>query len=910
MDSRAYDNTARFSATIPSSRSLSLASSSAKATANSAVARGSNNGSLPPSSADFPAIGNCGGPLADDGGGVHRNYAASRVLFPKSTTAAMWPMLMALSPAEADRASDASSRYNQYSSHTSPSTDAALPQPHGGSPLHLLRCSGDQEGPARCDSGGGSGLGQGVRADSPSLVFPLPVVPQTQLSLLPSQLRPTAEEARSNWGHACQASLSPRSISGNERVDSGTPSPQQPLPPQRMKTSYAVHRVLPRMAHPQFTNNPHILFPQHGTSKSGSSTHTSQPCSPPLPPLSNTVDVAAVPCEPSMAAATMDLHPMREKVNGNGVTSPPLSQKIHRSLLHQTASLSTLDFVALPSRAQMPAELTEAESPTQPPEALSAKPDFVFDCAARAPVATIPLLLPASAADIAVVPSTSTSCSSQLEEGSGPLLGVAMQQRKPHTLLASALAFANLHNGEDKRNVSGAFTPCLMAVLSPLNQQPRHHQHNQPSAVALSKAATPVMSGGYGTRDFQRGTWVFLLARQERLARELLEAEETSEALRCLPASYAAWRTYYRHTLGSAECGAVHLTSSTDMGMSLSSGVSTALTAQFAPSTMMLSDTGDADASCEATDSASLSHCRLADKAEGKQKGKKPLTLPPHPAFAVAAYRLELLESILGDEIRTEEDEAFHVCLEKPFKYEHRLLTVGTLPLERFLRSWIASHRARRLRRALQRSKVWDLEQEARAALHATSKTLQRRFQLMVTALVEQEHYYRRALELLYAQDAAWTGVVLLRLQEQVECFPLAFGAVMSRARVCGRMKGATLFSNLALAEQAIRETISGEEARHRAAFPTELEMRGVSRMQEPQARKKLVDREAAERAVVHQVVCALQTHYSLREVDIEEGIERQHWLKQPMQNRVDSVVASATPPPLRRDVVASEVEL
>ncbi|CBZ30084.1 conserved hypothetical protein [Leishmania mexicana MHOM/GT/2001/U1103] len=737
------------------------------------------------------------------------------------------------------------------------------------------------------------------------------------------------EDTRPSREYARQASLSPRNTGGlgnpsavRGRMDSGTASIQQALPSRRMDTSYAVHRVLPRMVYPSFTNNLHILSPQHDTSKSSSWAHayrpfdytlsacTSQPRSPPLPPLRSTVDVTALPCEVSMAAAAMGLHPMRAKASSNDVPSPLLSQQPHRSPPCQTVSLSPLDFVASTSEAQLPTELTEAELPTKPPEALSAKLDAVFDCAAKALVGTIPMLLPASASGSAVVPSTSASSSSQVGEGSGPLLGAAMQQRKLQTTLASALVFANLHDGDDKRNVSGAVEPCLMSVLSPVHQQPRHQHHNQPSAVALPKAATLVMSGGHSTRDFQRGTWVFLFACQERLARELLEAEETSEALRCLPASCAAWRTYYRPTLGSPECGAVHLTSSTDMDVSLSSDVSTAWTTEFAPSTVMLSDSSDADTSYDATESAFLSHCRRVNKEKGKRKGKKLLTQPPHPAFAVAVYRLELLESILGDEIRTEEEKAFHACIEKPFKYEHRLLTVGTLPLERFLRGWIAIHRAQRLRHALQRGKVGDVEQEARAALHATSQTLQRRFQLMVTALVEQEHYYRCCLELLYTQDAAWAGVVLLRLQEQVERFPLAFGAVMSRRRVCGRMKGLTVFSNLALAEQAIRETISGEEARQRAGFPTELEMRGVHLVQEPQAREKLVDREAAERAVVHQVVCALQTHYSIREAEIEEGIERQYWLKQLMQGGVDGAVTSATPRPLLCDVVAAEVEL
>ncbi|GET92035.1 hypothetical protein, conserved [Leishmania tarentolae] len=877
MDLPPYGSPARASATMTSSQSSSATSISSEVSVNLAEVEGSNNGPLPLSTADLPAGGCRAGPVGDDECNFRRDYAAPRMLLPNSAAVVMGSPLVALSCAEVDRASDSPSVDNGQSLHTSPSTSTALPQGQGELSPHLFPCGVDQTGLSLCASSGVSSVRQGVPRQSPSLAFPLPVVPSTPLPSQPVPMtkdrRQSELEARQGPCFLCSTDSLEKpnltrtySISGDEHMQSRSSSAQQVFLPQRAKTSYTVHRVLPRMVHPQFTSKPHILFPKHATCRSGALLHaytpfqytlltkTSQPCLRPLTSLRGTFDVEAFLCKPALAALAMKMHPMREGARRHNLTAPLLPEKPDRSLPDKPASLAPLESVASPSDDQVQAELRESESSTRHTEEVYA----------------------------------------------------VMQQGKSHKRLSSALAVCNPRDDEE-RNISAAAAPCLVSVVSPLYKNPRYRQPHQPSVAALPKGRTLWVSGEYSTRHFQRGTWVFLLVREERLARELLEAEETSEALRCLPASWAVWRMYYCHSLCSTKCGVVRRTSNTGMGESLSSGVPTALTTSLSSSTRMLFDSSGGDNFSDEAECFSPSQRPCMDKGKGKEKHKKLPPPPPHPAFAMAAYRLELLESILGDRIRTEEKEAFHAYIEKPFKYEHRLLTVGTLPLEHFVRSWICIHRARNLRHTLQRQKLEELEQESRVALYVTSQTLHRRFQLMMMALAEQEHYYRCSLELLYTQTAAWTGVVFLHLQQQVECFSLAFGSLMSKARLCGRLKGWNLFSNLALAEQAMRDTICGEEAQQRSAFPTELEMRFVSLLEEPQALTILVDCEAAERSAMHQVVSALETHYSIREVQIEESMERQSWLKKVMQGGVDCVAQNTTPHPLLQEVVSAE---
>ncbi|KAG5495253.1 hypothetical protein JKF63_02308 [Porcisia hertigi] len=486
------------------------------------------------------------------------------------------------------------------------------------------------------------------------------------------------------------------------------------------------------------------------------------------------------------------------------------------------------------------------------------------------------MTLPASAGDAGTV--VSSAFTSQLTKSTIPVVGEAIW--KENLQSPSALSQGSMNSfgtGDEKEDSDSATTLCVVSPNMSLAQEPRHHD-NRICAASLSKEATLVRNSEYSMRDIHRGTWIFALARKECLARESLEAEETAEALRCLPASCAIWRTYCDHASGRASYDVESLSKSLDMNTYLSS-----------------------DASNHAAVFGRTADCvfpsdRRSLGTKEAEEVKEPPTPPPHPAFVMAARRLELLEGIRRGYVTAEEEDEFQANLQKPYVYEHRLFVVGTLRLEGFLRPWVVIHRARKLRHARQMAKLQKLEQEARVALHATSHTLQRRFQLFMTALLEQEHHYRHALELLYTYQAARTGAVLLHLQEQAERFPLAYGAVMSRARVCGRVTGLTLFSNLSIAEQAIRKTIIDEEARRRAMFPTEFDMTALCLVHEVLRRRELVNCEANEHAMVQQVVRSLQAHYSIREVEIEESIERQFWLKGRTHGGTDPVVASASP--------------
>ncbi|CAJ1035588.1 hypothetical protein Q4I32_007163 [Leishmania shawi] len=876
-------------------------------------------------------------------------------MYPNSTTLAAQALPIALSPVEVERTSYALGGYDTQPAHTSPVMDATLPGQQGGSALPFLRGAGGKNRRAPGAVSGVSSLLHGAQATSPSSAYPPLVGPRTQLKSMTDGTRVNCECARHALSSRCGSRdldsarmVRPRGTSGSDHADSGTLAAHPPVLQQPTYTSYAIHRVLPRVAHPYFTTDAQYLFQHHHTSRPDSSAHaylppqyalsghTSKGHSLPLSVLYNAEDVLeSLVYTPPTAVTTTHLSFRKPKACDNGaasllraragldftlppvaqpntaVTAPLLLQHPHRPLPYQAASLRQVASVTPPSGAQVQRELTETESFRQPLEAPRTAPDPLLDFTAKAPMAVNQVLLPASSANIAVVPSTLSSFPLQLEKGSRATVSATTQQRQPHALQTPTLASPNLCGSDDGRGASGGAALCLASMFTPFQQQLRRHYHHHPFGATLPMAATLGSSDMYNKRNVQRGTWVFVLARQECLARELLEAEETNEALRCLPASCTVWRTYYRPTSGSAEHGAACLASSTGSDTLTSSGVFTASTAALGTSCELFSALDDADASCVAPRETPPPHPCGVERKVGGGDDQALVTPPPHPAFAMAVYWLELLESILRGEVRTEEGDAFRSCLEKPCEYEHRLLSVGTLPLEQFLRSWIEIHRARKLHHVHQLAKMEDMEHEARTALYVASETLQRRFQLMRTALVEQEHHYRCTLELLWTQVAAWVGVVLLRLQEQVERFPLAFGSAMSRTRLCGRVTGLNRFSNLVEVEQAFRKTIRNEEIRQRVVFPTEFEMRVVCLMYEPRARKELLKREATERAVAHQVVNALQTHYSIREVEIEESIERQFWLTQLMHSGVDLVVVESTTLPHRlRDVALTEVEM
>lgn len=362
----------------------------------------------------------------------------------------------------------------------------------------------------------------------------------------------------------------------------------------------------------------------------------------------------------------------------------------------------------------------------------------------------------------------------------------------------------------------------------------------------------------YSRGDIRRGRWIINIVREECVARAALEEEATYEAIRTLPASCRVWKTYIDPVYNDEYDALGYYL--------LRRGAQNGANMPFASDEV---EDGEGDEDLRRTLAAH--HTRVAELKAAAT---------PHPALLAGAQRLTLMEEVCRADIVSTEANAFceHIC--SPYVYEHRIMTVGTLPLERFLRRWVGHFRSRNAVHTRQRARLCKLERDAREGLLRTSHTLAARHACMLTALVVEEQHYRTQVELLSTQDAAWTGVVLLRLREQVELFSLLFGGTMRQTRVCGRVEGMTLFRSLTLTEQATRGAVEAEEEREWRCIPSTMQLRFTSVCAEPQARAALVQEEAARRLELTQVIYALTVHYTKHDVELQEYDERQTFVR------------------------------
>ncbi|KPA84364.1 hypothetical protein ABB37_02358 [Leptomonas pyrrhocoris] len=366
----------------------------------------------------------------------------------------------------------------------------------------------------------------------------------------------------------------------------------------------------------------------------------------------------------------------------------------------------------------------------------------------------------------------------------------------------------------------------------------------------------------YSRRDVRRGRWRLSIAREECEARAALEEEESFEAIRTLPASCAVWRSYIDPACSDDDDALGHYLLARINGAE-----------------------EEVDEAAEKSSSEELHN--LLEKLRKHQTSRDErctagttatAAAAPHPAFLTAAKRLVMLEEIRRAAIINAEKEFFHEGVCRPQAYAHRVLTVGTLPLERFLRWWIGVYRARKIVHAGQRARLCAVEQKARADLITSSRGLAARHACMMAALLEEEHYFRTQLELLQTQDAAWTGVVLMRLQAHVELFTLLYGGTMRQTRVCERVQGTTVFRGLILTEAATRSALAAEEDEEWRRIPLAMQLRWMVLSGEPHARALVVQAESTQRRDVEQVIYALTVHYTMRDVELQEMDARRSW--------------------------------
>ncbi|KPI87337.1 hypothetical protein ABL78_3578 [Leptomonas seymouri] len=489
-----------------------------------------------------------------------------------------------------------------------------------------------------------------------------------------------------------------------------------------------------------------------------------------------------------------------------------------------------------------------------------------------------------SAADVpaqpcALLPSSlMMACDASLSLKAAPPSG----SRRPQQLPPPAGRWESLASFTSGKFAQSAASPWRTPPSNATHRAPATRFTLVPTAAILGTLPTrsqqsPLQkSSGYSRCDIRRGRWIINITSEECVARAALEEEESYEAIRTLPASCGVWRSYIDPALSDSDdalgyCMLEHA-STAEHETPTRIGMPDLNRNDFGHAGFLSGN--DAERDVDEPLSDELAHASGCFQYERLTADAATV----HPAFLAAAKRLTLLEEICRADIVKAEATAFCEGVYRRFVYAHRVMVVGTLPLERFLRRWIGFYRARKVLHTRQLARLYATECNARADLIASSRSLAGRHACMVAAVVEEEHYYRTHLELLQTQNQAWTGVVSLRLREHVELFLLLYGGTMRHTRVCARVQSTTLFRGLALTEEATRSAMETEEDLEWRRIPTIMQLRWTVVSEEPRARAQLLQAEATRRLDLTQVIYALRVHYTKRDVEFQEFDERQQW--------------------------------
>lgn len=740
------------------------------------------------------------------------------------------------------------------------------------------------------------------------------IAPLTGALVYPSRGTSRLPSVSSAAPHHSHSSNSGRLISPKKKLSTSSVVDVKSAISQPIYPAYNVHRVLRRAVHPLFQHDIPIkigrqisshnvnsvsCFRRKLSNNNNSSTSASNflPLSVPQERWNASVSMSASPWRPSQpssgAAVASDGTPRRgfcfrslssgQDSSGNNNTSGAGGGRLdggesvstnHSNLLELLSTTQSTEEKQLFSPGLHGQEQPYAvNSPNMP----KACPNLPLDLAGVAPV-----LLPSS---LAFRTGSSSPLPGDYRCSLPPLLlnvtstnssFSSTSRLQQGTSSPPAESACNKNSNTQRSNSSAAQTPGLhFAVPS-----------DAPGTPSTRVKLRPRM---YNRRDIRRGRWVVQLVREECEARAALEETESYEAIRTLPASCHVWKSYLCPDLNDDydALGYYILTRAANAEKAALPAKKPVLNHSEDDSAGLLSgDNSDAPvmntvSSSEVGEDKEGLHRALADfenrQALAKEKTAAE-TAALHPAFLTAARRLVLLEEVCRDHITKTEDSAYAEEICRPYVYEHRVMTVGTLPLERYLRNWIGCFRARKLVHARQRERLCVAEFEARAGLIASSHSLAARHACQMASLMVEEQYYRVCLELLYVQDAAWAGVVLLRLREHVELFSLLFGGTMRKTRVCGRVQGTTLFRSLVLNEAATRAEFTREEDVEWRRLPAIMELRLTEVWTEPQARAQLLQAEAEQRLDLTRVIYALTVHYTRCDIELQEFDERYGW--------------------------------
>lgn len=265
---------------------------------------------------------------------------------------------------------------------------------------------------------------------------------------------------------------------------------------------------------------------------------------------------------------------------------------------------------------------------------------------------------------------------------------------------------------------------------------------------------------------------------------------------------------------------------------------------------------------------------RNALAADGVSEAERELVLLQHPAMIAGQEAITVVEAFQRRQIAVEEGEATKP-IQKEYIYEHRLLTVGTLPLEAFCRRWIHQYRGRKIREARRRELVLEREAGLRLELQTTDPAAVERWRQLHAGLHFFEQAYRRQLELLQLQTFYVLGTVAIRLEQQVALFPLLYGGTMRRTCGFGRISGTTLFARLALEESEKRQAmVLAEDTYFTSVLPYVAQRASMEDIFEPAARRAVEQEEFVARADLEYRLFQRIVHYRNRDVEIYRAVE------------------------------------
>ncbi|RNF05915.1 hypothetical protein TraAM80_04214 [Trypanosoma rangeli] len=272
--------------------------------------------------------------------------------------------------------------------------------------------------------------------------------------------------------------------------------------------------------------------------------------------------------------------------------------------------------------------------------------------------------------------------------------------------------------------------------------------------------------------------------------------------------------------------------------------------------------------------------CRQAIVAEERQEAVLDIVMVPdvtlrslHPALLAGIEETAILEEICRRYILEEE-----VCQRTPiwdfYVFEHRCLVIGLAPLKRLLLQWILYYRGRKQRHLEQQNCLMRREEKSRREL--THRWLAAQQKLFASLVVATEALFRALIEELQLCTQYAHGFASICLKEQVELFPLLYGAVMPRVVVCGRISGYTRFKQLDLHDQHERRYLSTWEERDRLVISYIMQREALVGFVEGPRRQTIVEEESVARMKLAFTLFAMAERCHRREIEIVEACEWQ----------------------------------